>query len=124
MHLKRILFIVLTATLIIGTIGCMKASNSKSQEKVGIRGQVTQVLMDSSGAVSAIMVEGKVESDTVHDKAKVSIDKGTQITKGNAGQKLSASELKEGMRVEVVFEGPVAESYPVQGKAKTITVIE
>lgn len=124
MHLKRILFIVLTATLIISTIGCMKASGSKSQEKVGIRGQVTQVLMDSSGAVSAITVEGKVESDTVHDKAKVGIDKGTKISKGNTGQKLPASELKEGMKVEVVFEGPVAESYPVQGKAKTIRVID
>lgn len=122
--MKKILFVVLTVALVISTIGCMKASNSKNQEKVGIRGQVIQVLMDSSGAVSAVMVEGKVESDTVYDKAKVSIDKGTKIAKGDTGQKLSASELKEGMKVEVVFEGPVAESYPVQGKAKTIKVIE
>lgn len=122
--MKRILFIVLTVTLMISTIGCMKTSNSKDQEKVGIRGQVTKVLMDDSKMVSAIMVEGKVESDTIYDKAMVGIDKGTKISKGNTSQKLSASELKEAMKVEIVFEGPVAESYPVQGKAKTIKVIE
>ena len=79
--------------------------------------------MDDGKIVSAIMVEGKVESDTIHDKAKVGIEKGTKITTGNVGQKLSANELKEGMKVEIVFEGPVMESYPVQGKAKTVKVV-
>ncbi|MCX7745834.1 MAG: YobA family protein [Clostridia bacterium] len=124
LHLKRILFIVLTITLMLNTVSCMKASNSENEEKIGIRGQITKVLMDNNKVISAIMVEGKVESDTIYDKARVGIDKGTKIYTGNAGQKLSASELKEGMKVEVVFEGPVAESYPVQGKAKTIKVID
>lgn len=88
------------------------------------RGQITKILIDGNKAVIGIMVEGKVESDTLYDKAKVSIDNGTKIFKENSSQKLSGSELKEGMKVEVVFEGPVAESYPVQGKAKTIRVID
>lgn len=122
--MKRILFILLTITLMAGATGCTKTSDSKPQEKIGIRGQITKVLVDDSKTVSAIMVEGKVEDDTIHDKAKVGIEKGTKITTGATGQKLSASELKEGTKVEVVFEGPVAESYPVQGKAKTIKVID
>jgi hypothetical protein len=121
--MKRILLTVLTITLMLNLVGCMKASNSKNEEKTGIRGLITKVLMDDNKIVSAIMVEGKAESDTIHDKAKVGIEKGTKITKDNAGQKLSASELKEGMKVEIVFEGPVMESYPVQGKAKSIKVI-
>jgi beta-N-acetylhexosaminidase len=121
--MKRILFVVLTAMMMLNMMGCMKTSNNK-EEEIGIRGLITKVLMDESKGVSAIMVEGEVESDTVHDKAKVSIEKGTKISAGNASQKLSASELQEGMKVEIVFDGPVMESYPIQGKAKSIKVIE
>lgn len=122
--MKKILIIVLTTILMISMTGCMKTSNNKNPEKIGIRGLITKVLIDESKGVSAIMVEGKVESDTLHDNAKVGIEKGTKISTGTAGQKLTASELKEGMKVEIVFQGPVMESYPVQGKAKTIRVIE
>lgn len=121
--MKKMLFIALTIMLMLNTVGCMKTSDNKNEEKIGIRGIITEVLMDDGKIVSAIMVEGKVESDTIHDKAKVGIEKRTKITMGNVGQKLSANELKEGMKVEIVFEGPVMESYPVQGKAKTVKVV-
>ncbi|AEY66968.1 DUF3221 domain-containing protein [Clostridium sp. BNL1100] len=113
--MKKILIIVLTTVLMLNMMGCTKTSNNRNEEKIGIRGLITKVLTDDNKKVTGILVEGKVESDTIHDKATVSIDKSTKI---------SARELKEGMKVEVVFEGPVMESYPVQGKAKTIKVIE
>lgn len=111
--MKKILIVVLITVLMLNLMGCTKTSNN--EEKIGIRGQITQVTTDDNKKVTAIFVEGKVESDTMHDKASVSIDKSTKI---------SVSELKEGMKVEVVFKGEVLVSYPVQGKAKTIKVIE
>lgn len=122
--MKKMVFVLLTIMLMLNMVGCLGIVNSKNEEKIGIRGLITKVFMDDNKIVSAIMVEGKVESDTVHDKAKVGIEKGTKISSGNSGQKLSVSDLKEGMKVEIVFEGPVMESYPVQGKAKTVKVIE
>ncbi len=113
--MKKILVVALTTVLMLNMTGCIKTSNNTNKEKIGIRGQITKVLTDDSKKVTAIFVEGKVENDTMHDKASVSIDKKTKISEG---------ELKEGMKVEVVFKGPVMESYPVQGKAKTIKVIE
>ncbi len=113
--MKKILIIVLSIVLILNMMGCMKTSNNTNEEKIGIRGLITKVLTDDNKKVTGILVEGKVESDTIHDKATVSIDKSTKI---------SANELKVGMKVEVLFDGPVMESYPVQGKAKTIKVIE
>ncbi len=113
--MKKILIIVLSTVLMLNMMGCMKTSNNTNEKKIGIRGLITKVLTNDNKKVTGILVEGKVESDTVHDKATVSIVKSTKI---------SANELKVGMKVEVVFDGPVMESYPVQGKAKTIKVIE
>ncbi len=112
--MKKILIIVLSTVLMLNMMGCMKISSNTNEEKIGIRGLITKVLTNDN-KVTGILVEGKVESDTIHDKATVSIVKSTKI---------SANELKVGMKVEVVFDGPVMESYPVQGKAKTIKVIE
>ncbi len=119
--MKKVLLIVLTAIFMLNMIGC---TGTKSEAKVGIRGLITKVLVNDSKTVTAIMVEGKVESDTLYDKATVSIEKSTKISIDKEGKKLSSNELKEGMKVEIVFEGPVMVSYPVQGKAKNIKVIK
>ena len=112
--MKKILIVALTTVLMLNMMGCMKTSNNRN-EKIDIRGSITKVLTDDNKKITGIFVEGKVESDTIHDKATVRIDKSTKI---------SVSELKEGMKVEVVFKGEVLESYPVQAKAMTIKVIE
>ena len=122
--MKKILFLLLAVILTVNGVGCAKAAKDEEQTKISIRGQITAVLTNDSKAVTAVMVEGKLESDTVYDKARVAIDKGTKILKGSTGEKLAAGDLKEGMKVEAVFEGPVAESYPVQAKAGTIRVID
>jgi beta-N-acetylhexosaminidase len=124
LYMKRAILLILTINLIFSVIGCTKSLSDKEKDKIGIRGQVTKIFMNNDKTVTGIMVEGKVESDTMVDKADIKIDKGTKILIGNTNQKFKSSELKEGMKVEVVFEGPVAESYPVQGKAKTIRIID
>jgi beta-N-acetylhexosaminidase len=122
--MRKVLLIVLAVILMINTAGCGSLKNSDENEKIDIRGLITNISINDSKMISTIMVEGKVESDTIHDKASIRLEKKTKISKGSGNQKLSADELKEGMKVEVIFDGPVAESYPVQGKAKSIRVIE
>jgi len=122
--MKKILLLIVTVALVFNAIGCTASPGSKEKDKIGIRGQITKKLTDDNQNVRGILVEGRVEVDTMYDKASVGIDKDTEIYMGNSNQKLSAVELKEGIKVEVIFGGPIAESYPVQGKAKTIRTIE
>lgn len=121
--MKRIAAMMLVMTFMISAAGCTGAGTGKD-DKVSIRGQITKVLLDENQKVTGILVEGKLESDTSFDKASVRIEKNTKIYRGSPEQKLSAGDLKEGMKVEAIFEGEVAESYPIQARAKTIRVME
>jgi len=99
-------------------IGCGTKDNSKAS----IRGYVTEIIISESGA--NILVEGKIEEDTEFDKASVSINSDTVIKKDGIKGKLNVSDIKRGDKVEVVFTGAVAESYPVQGTAKSIRILK
>lgn len=58
-----------------------------------------------------------------YGEAMVFISKKTTIYLNNKKITLSPSLFKIGMRVEVKFAGPVAESYPVQAEAKFIRIL-
>jgi beta-N-acetylhexosaminidase len=100
------------------------ACNKESNDKIGIRGEISKISTNASGKITSIFVEGKIEQDTGHDKASISVKENIKIYEADGKKKVEASSLKEGMRVEVVFEGPVRESYPVQADAKTIRIIK
>ena len=93
----------------------------KEAIKIGIRGKVTSIVNGKDGIT--ILVEGKVENDTIYDKASVTISKGTIITKKKLSILLDISDIIVGQTAEIVFNGAVAESYPVQGKALTVHLI-
>ena len=69
------------------------------------------------------MVEGKIEADTIFDKASVRINTDTMIQKDNLNRLFEVTDLRIGDKVEVFFKGPVAESYPVQGTAEIVRII-
>ena len=118
MNMKRILILTLSLLLFIGAMGC----SDDVKDNIGIRGEITQITRGEDD-VMFIMVEGEVESDTFYDKASIRINKDTVIVKA-PDEKISPEELKEGMMVEAVFQGAVAESYPVQGQARAIKVVK
>lgn len=120
MNTKRIYILALGFLLVFAIAACSR----DAKDSIGLRGEITQIILNEDNKVTAIMAEGQVESDTTYDKARVGIAKDTVVILKATGQKLSPEDLKEGMRVEVVFRGAVAESYPVQGQAKTIRVLE
>ena len=117
MGYKKI-FLVTLCILFLTLIGCQK------DETIDIRGEITGISKSPDNKIVSILVEGELEEDTSHDKASISIDKSTSIYSATGKDKISIEELKEGMKVEVVFTGPVRESYPVQADAKTIRIIE
>lgn len=112
--IKRKAFLGILALTVILMFGC------SPDLQIGIRGSIQQITPTADGAT--ILVEGNVEEDTSYDKAHIRINKDTNI-KDNSNKTLQISDLQEGDTVEVSFIGPVAESYPVQGVAHTITVI-
>jgi hypothetical protein len=65
-----------------------------------------------------ILVEGEKNGRSAYDKARIKVDSLTVIT--ISGEKGDMDSLTIGLRVGVLFEGPVAESYPVQAYAKEV----
>ena len=87
-----------------------------------IRGQITQRLDGNGPTIGTILIEGEIQPDTEYDKASVRIDAETEITTPT-GATITWDDLVLDATVEATFEGPVAESYPVQAYASHIVVI-
>ena len=80
---------------------------------------------DSKEFPATILVEGKVEKDTTYDKAYMKISDKTLVYDKRSGEKKKSDikSLKLKQKVEATFTGPVAESYPVQTQAGSITIL-
>jgi beta-N-acetylhexosaminidase len=106
-------------------------AQQEKADKVDIRGVITNVRAAEAeakkqGTLGWIRVEGVKEKDTAYDKASVRITDKTRIEKLAGKEKKAAAfgELKQGVRVQAVFTGPVAESYPVQATAKEVLIVQ
>lgn len=118
--MKRVLLLIFTFILVVSLVAC---SESKDTSKIGIRGEITKLSQSEDNKIIFVLVEGTLESDTEFDKASVAITGKTKILEKDGEKKLSMEDLKEGMKIEVVMEGPIRESYPVQGDAKEVRVL-
>jgi beta-N-acetylhexosaminidase len=99
--------------------------------KADIRGAVTAVNPADAGAkqrglLGSVRIEGAKEKTTEYDKAVVRVTAKTKIerVKGKGRAAAGFNDLKKGAKVQAVFTGPVAESYPVQATAKEILILE
>ena len=101
-----------------------KDTTKVENEKIGIRGIVKDIVNGKDGIT--FLVEGKMASDTVYDIAYVTVNMESTVLKDgiNITKVFGYTEIKEGDLVEVEFKGGVAKSYPVQGIAKTIKIME
>jgi len=121
--LKRTALIV-SAFAILAVLGCRGGSAAvvAPSEPAGITGTITQLdRSQAPGVFGTILVEGGTQpAGAVSDKAAVTITESTQVAR--AGKQVPPEQLEVGMTVAVWFEGPVAESYPVQGSAKFVEI--
>lgn len=77
------------------------------------------------GKIVSIMVEGPTTENQPYDKASVSLREHTKIYKKQGAELTRAAieELTVGSEVEIAFDGPVAESYPVQALAGKLVIL-
>lgn len=91
-------------------------------ETPGIIGTVTSLVAGDERPASILVEGGKQPAGALADKASVTISPSTQLFAAD-GSKTNASGIVKGATVKVWFEGPVAESYPVQGSAKVVQIV-
>lgn len=130
--MKKIMLIFTIAALVLSFTACSKdplagetdENNDGSQLVVyGVAGFITEINTDASGDnLASILVEGKLdENGAEYDKGYVSIDANTLIY---LSEQATVEDLEVGQYVQVFYEGPVAESYPVQGYGRQINVVD
>lgn len=92
-------------------------------KKPHIRG-IIQDIVKKDGKVISIFIAGKIDPDTIYDKAYVGItDKTVIYLKINSDYKvINPDDLKVGDNAAALFVGPVGQSYPVQAAADEIVV--
>lgn len=94
---------------------------------VDIRGKITEIATPLPDVTTgALVVEGELEADTRYPKAWVRLKETTVILRRQGTETIPATmaDLQVGARVEVKFEGVVAELDPVQASAGEITIID
>jgi hypothetical protein len=110
------IFVVLVAAVLVVS-GCAAGVPT---EAPGITGTVVAVTQAGDGASILVTGSGQV------DKAAILVDARTTLLRQAAGGTSAAftTDIKVGSHVRVWFDGPVAESYPVQGHAGTVLLLK
>jgi len=88
----------------------------------GISGTIHQLTRDADSGQTMILVvdDGAVQGAVDRAWVKVTSDTVVWMLKGGTG---TAADLGPGQFVSVWFDGPVAESYPVQATAADIRIL-
>jgi len=128
--LASIVFLLAAALTAAPVISCSSGDRSGvstaavdiPKEQPGIRGLITKSDLTDDGG--AILVEEDRAGAAGQQKASVRVTGQTRIYRrtGPGLEQAERSALTVGKPVTVWFDGPVAESYPVQGTAAVIVV--
>jgi hypothetical protein len=106
--------LLVVVALVLG--GCVASAPTRPAD---ITGLITNV-----GAASRTILVEESRDPSTGAKASVTIDGSTRIwtVAGGTFTRVAADALSVGSSVRVWFDGPVATSYPVQGKAADIAI--
>ncbi len=124
LFLRRLALVAVIASL----LGADKVEpDPVKPPKADIRGEVKSVAaVDAKAFIGRMMIDGKKEADTMYDKASVTVLRGAKIKKWVGGKAAEAKfeDIKVGCKIQCVFTGPVAESYPVQARTMEVLILE
>lgn len=125
--MSKILKVLIFSLMIIALVGCTESapeeqvdSNSEFVE-YGAAGKITEISQNESSDTIGILVIGDEDNGATYTQAWVTVTKDTDIY---AEYSVEMDQLEVDMYVNVFFEGPVAESFPVQGTARQINIVE
>lgn len=102
-------------------------ANAFTASGIDVRGKITLVATPIPDvSMGYIHVEGEVEPDTRYASAWVRMQDTTVVLRLQGEEKVpaTATDLAQGQRVEVTFDGVVAEVDPVQAGAAEIVILE
>jgi len=110
----------LVALAVVLAASLVAVAPAAAQEGSGITGYLTDV------SETTVLVEENPDEQYGSGKASVEITAETTISRQQGQDLVSVTpdDLEAGQRVEVAFSGPVAESYPVQATAASVTILE
>jgi beta-N-acetylhexosaminidase len=107
--------------LALALVSCADRAPSRAPDIIGQITRATTSVVDGSRRI-AILVEAVPNDLSGSAKALVTVDRSTRIFHVNASVTARVEDLLPGATVSVWFDGPVAESYPVQARAGTVLV--
>jgi len=112
--------VVLAVAMLVGASACGGAA--APGRPPDLTGEITSV--SGTPGRTVVLVEEHPGQPAGGQKAAVTVEGSTQVLRTSGGPPVRATDadLRVGIRVSVWFAGPVAESYPVQGKAEAIVI--
>lgn len=106
--------------LVVVLVGCATGAPERAADITGRITRATTGVIDGSRRIQ-LLVEAVPTDLSGSPKALVTVDSKTRILRTNGSARVD--DLLPGATVSVWFEGPVAESYPVQGRAGTLMIV-
>jgi hypothetical protein len=109
--------------LSVAALGVVLAAPALAQSpENGIRGEITEV----SRSAEVVLVEEDPSDESGSAKGEFAVDPQTEILEQQDGDlaPVAFEALRDGQMVEATYSGPVAESYPTQGVAGRIVILE
>jgi hypothetical protein len=125
--MKKIYVLLIFSLMIVILVGCTEEStdtkNPSDSEFVeyGVVGKIVEIKDEETSSTMTILVKGDEDNGATYTEGWVTITESTKIYMSEGVDKES---LELNMYVNVFFDGPVAESFPVQGTAKQINIVE
>ncbi len=129
--MRRLFLLIMTLILVIGVAACSQA-NTEPSDLIGSDDTGSGMLEAGSVTLSARVMEIKGTSFLAANMASDAngadiywIHVGETDVMGSSGAKLNSDALKEGMLVDILYDGVVMDSYPMQiGNIMSIRVRE
>ncbi len=109
--------------LSVAALGMALAAPALAQSpETSIRGEITEL----SRSAEVVLVEEDPSDESGSAKGEFAVDGETEILEQRDGglAPVAFEELRVGQVVEATYSGPVAESYPTQGVAGRIVILD
>jgi hypothetical protein len=87
-----------------------QATTAEQQQEMSEEGFITQVTQENQILVNNIYF-------TIPKDVKVQFDNGAETTEG------VVSDIRTGMKVSIDYKGPLAETFPMEGEAQTVSIL-
>jgi beta-N-acetylhexosaminidase len=113
--------VTLVLALCLALVAVSGCSQKLPTTTPGITGTITSLLPGTNGPANFLVQGNEQPAGAVSDKAQVTIGSQTRFF-DRYGKRIPPRGIGVGTKVSVWFDGPVAESYPVQGTALAVQV--